>query len=100
MDLHGKDASFNRWRVILYYAPHQGKTHFEPTEESEKIESKRPLSDYQLKLYDLLLKYQVISPDELATAIKSGQTIEELIDLEERVKEQELIDKMPEGFTT
>lgn len=73
---------------------------FEPTEESERIEANRPLSDYQLKLYDLLLKYQVISPDELATAIKSGQTIEELINLEERARERENIDRMPEGFTT
>jgi hypothetical protein len=28
IDGHGKDASFERWRVTLYYAPHYAETHF------------------------------------------------------------------------
>ena len=32
MDKHGKDISFPRWRVVLYYASHLAMTHFLPSQ--------------------------------------------------------------------
>lgn len=32
IEAQGKDRSFPRWRVTLYYKPHMAKTHFLPSE--------------------------------------------------------------------
>lgn len=44
IDAKGKDISFNRWRVALYYAPHYAETHFVDSEANYNrfIESKLP----------------------------------------------------------
>lgn len=34
IDKHGKDCSFERWRLCLYYLSHCAATHFEPTEQA------------------------------------------------------------------
>ena len=48
IDPHGKDISFERWRVCLYYAPHYAVTHFLPDE----LASQRFLADYAGQCYD------------------------------------------------
>jgi hypothetical protein len=48
MDQKGKDISFERWRVCLYYAPHYAATHFEPTAEAyNKFISGNVLNTYE-----------------------------------------------------
>ncbi len=51
LDPQGKDISFERWRITLYYAPNFAKTHFEPNEEAYNMF----LAEHKEGCYDLAL---------------------------------------------
>lgn len=71
---------------------------FDVSEEVERIERDANLlkEERQAKIFDLLLKNQVIDADEAARAIAEGKKLSEVIDL--RIRENERI-QYPEGIS-
>jgi len=57
MEPKGKDISFNRWRITLYYAPHLAKTHFEYSEQAYNHFLKSH-SDF---VYDRYMDYRAVA---------------------------------------
>ncbi len=57
IEAKGKDASFNRWRVVLYYAAHLAKTAFFYTEQAYSAF----LAEYQPKCYQDYDQYRATS---------------------------------------
>jgi hypothetical protein len=71
---------------------------FEVDEEIKRIERDVNLAveERQARVYDLLLKHQVVDADEVARAIAEGKPLSEVINMERR--ESERIETFPEGF--
>jgi hypothetical protein len=71
---------------------------FEVDEEIKRIERDVNLAveERQARVYDLLLKHQVVDADEVARAIAEGKPLSEVIDMERRKNER--IETFPEGF--
>jgi hypothetical protein len=71
---------------------------FNVEEEIKRIERDINLAveERQARVYDLLLKHQVVDADEVARAIAEGKPLSEVIDMERR--ENERLETFPEGF--
>jgi len=71
---------------------------FDIDEELERIKEDNNLDieERKTKIYDTLLKHQVVDADEVARAIKENKTLSDVIDMERREHEQ--ISVFPEGF--
>ena len=49
------------------------------------------------QFYDMLLKYGVITPDELATSLAENRPLQDVIDIEARINERQNLTQYPEG---